>query len=389
MSSEKPLARLHYLDNLRTSLVVLVVLHHIALVYGAAAPFYYQEPPFDDPLAFLLLAGFVLLNQSWFMGALFLLAGYFTPGSLDRKGPRSFLRGRLVRLGIPILVGIFVLEPISRLGFFLMPASLTGITQAPTWSVYPALLGLGPLWFIALLLLFDVGYAAWRTAPRKRPPAPAGKASLPGYLAILFLVAALALTSYLIRMVVPLGQEIGLLVYFLNFPTIAYLPQYLIFFVLGIVSYRHDWFAKVPGSMGLAGFAAAVAAAVLLFPPAISGHLFSVEVAEPMLFLGDGHWQSAAYALWDSTTAVGLCLGVIVLFRRFFDGHGEFGRFLSRHSYAVYVIHTPIIVYLAFALRDVALQPLLKFVVAAVVMVPTCFAVAYGLRKMPPVAKVL
>ena len=389
MSSEKPLARLHYLDNLRTSLVVLVVLHHIALVYGAAAPFYYQEPPFDDPLAFLLLAGFVLLNQSWFMGALFLLAGYFTPGSLDRKGPSLFLRGRLVRLGIPVLVGIFVLEPIARLGFFLMPASVTGITQAPTWSVYPALLGLGPLWFIALLLLFDVGYAAWRMAASKRPTAFVSKAPLPGYWGIGAFIAALALASYLIRIAVPLGQEVGLLAYFLNFPTIAYLPQYLAFFVLGILSYRHDWFRKVSGSLGLAGFAAAVVAAVLLVPPAISGHLFSVEVAEPPRFQGDGYWQSAAYALWDSVTAVGLCLGLIALFRRFFDGHGGVGRLMSRHSYAVYVIHAPIIVYLAFALRGVALEPLLKFVMAAVVIVPTCFAVAYGLRKIPLVSKVL
>jgi hypothetical protein len=93
--------RLAYLDNLRTALVLLVVLHHVALVYGAFAPFYYQEPPFEEPLAFLASGVFVLSNQAWFMGVLFLLAGYFTPSAFDRHGMRKFVNGRLVRLGDP------------------------------------------------------------------------------------------------------------------------------------------------------------------------------------------------------------------------------------------------------------------------------------------------
>jgi glucan biosynthesis protein C len=33
-----------------------------------------------------------------------LIAGYFTPGSHNRKGAGPFLRDRLVRLGIPLLI---------------------------------------------------------------------------------------------------------------------------------------------------------------------------------------------------------------------------------------------------------------------------------------------
>ena len=75
-------SRLFFIDHLRAALVILVVLHHVALVYGAGAPFYYVEPPFNDPLAFLVLLVFVLFNQAWFMGALFLIAGYFTGGGV-------------------------------------------------------------------------------------------------------------------------------------------------------------------------------------------------------------------------------------------------------------------------------------------------------------------
>jgi len=97
------LLRLTDLDHLRAALVSLVIVHHVALVYGAIAPFYYVEPPFDDPLAYTLLGVFALTNQAWFMGTLFLLAGYFTPRSFDRRGASAFVRARLVRLGIPIL----------------------------------------------------------------------------------------------------------------------------------------------------------------------------------------------------------------------------------------------------------------------------------------------
>ena len=377
-------SRLFFIDHLRASLVILVVLHHLALVYGGIPPFYYFEPPFNDPLAGLIALVFVLFNQAWFMGAFFLLAGYFTPGSFDRKGPGSFLKARLLRLGIPVILFCFVLNPISRMGWWLMPASLTGITTPPTWQAYPRLLGLGPLWFVAMLLIFSFGYAAWRRLTRNRTSSSMSESSPPSYLGIGIFILALALVSYLVRIVIPLGTSVS------EFPTLAYLPQYLSFFVIGAVASRHNWFRTLPRSMGVVGFVTAVVAGVLLYPLAFSGHLFSLELT-PALdnAWGNGQWQSAVYALWDSTFAVGICLGLITLFRRFFNGQGRFGRFLSQHGYTVYIIHIPTIVFLAFALGGIELAPLLKFGMAAVIMIPTCFAVAFIVRKIPRVSRIL
>jgi len=378
-------SRLFFIDHLRAALVILVVLHHVALVYGASVQgFYYLEPPLTGPLAFLVLLVFVLFNQAWFMGAFFLLAGYFTPGSFDRKEPGSFLKARLRRLGIPIILFYFVLSPISRMGWWLMPASLTGITTPPTWQAYPRLLGLGPLWFVAMLLIFSFGYAAWRMLTRNRTSSSMSRSSPPSYLGIGIFILALALVSYLVRIVIPLGTSVS------EFPTLAYLPQYLSFFVVGTVASRHNWFRTLPSSMGVVGIVTAVVAGGLLFPLAFSGHLFSLELTPALENAwGNGQWQSAVYALWDSIFAVGMCLGLIALFRRFFNGQGRFGRFLSQHSYAVYVIHIPIVVVVAYALRGIKLAPLLKFGVAAVIGVPLCFAVAYIVRRIPLVSRIL
>jgi glucan biosynthesis protein C len=367
-------ARLYFADHLKVALVTLVVLHHLAVIYAANTPFYYLEPAYSDVAALLILVIFQLLNQAYFMGFFFLLSGYFTPNSYDRKGPRRFLKDRLLRLGIPLIVFMFVLNPIASIGIYQMPSSLTGITTPLTWQQYPHLISMGPLWFVAMLLIFDFGYAAWRLVRRNRPPLPETATRPPGYLALGSFILALALASYLVRIGAPLGK------YILHFPSLAYLPQYLSFFILGTLAFRRDWLRTIPSSMGKAGFAAALGATILLFPIALRGGDG---------FLGGGNWHSAVYTLWDSTFSVGMCLGLITLFRRFFDRQGKPGRFLSRHAYTVFIIHAPIIVFLAIAVRNLQLEHLLKFGMTAIIGVPLCFAAASLVRRIPLASRIL
>ena len=87
--------------------------------------------------------------------------------------------------------------------------------------------------------------------------------------------------------------------------------------------------------------------------------------------------------------SVGMCLAAITFFRRFFAKESNFGRFLAQQSYAVYIIHVPIVVFIAIALKGVELVPMLKFVILAVFTVPTCYVVAFILRKVPGVSKVI
>lgn len=365
-------SRLFFIDHLRVALTILVVLHHLAVIYGASALFYYLEPPKNDPLASLVLLVFVLMNQAYFMGFFFLISGYFTPGSVDQKGSDSFFKDRLLRLGIPLVVFMLMLGPIASIGLYYW----TGITT-PFIQLYPNLIGVGPLWFVAMLLLFDFGYFIWRY---NRPPVQPSAQPLehvfrpPSYLAVGLFILALALASYIIRMVVPMGMSL------FGFPTLSYLPQYLSFFILGAITFRRNWFRTIPNSMGKVGFIVALVATIVLLPLALSG---GVD------FLGKGYWQSAAYALWDSTFAVGMCLGLITFFRHFLNRSGKFSRYLSRHAYTVYIIHAPIIVFLALALRWFHPEQLLKFGLAALIGVPLCFAVAYLVRKIPLASRIL
>jgi len=114
---------LFFIDNLRVWLAVLVVLHHLSVIYAANTAFYYVEPA-NNALTTVALVFFQLFNQAYFMGLFFFLSGYFTPASYDRKGAGVFLKDRLLRLGVPLLVFAFVLGPVASIGKYQMPAAL-------------------------------------------------------------------------------------------------------------------------------------------------------------------------------------------------------------------------------------------------------------------------
>jgi len=341
--------RLYFADNLRTWMVILVVLQHLAALYNT-------------------LYLFMMLNSAYFMGLLFLFSGYFTPGSFERKGPGTFLKDRLLRLGIPTLVYFFILSPIASWGY--------QMTQSPVGNAAAGRFGLGPMWFAVMLLVFDLGYLAWRTISKNRPerPTPEYRRRLTLRAVALFMLA-LAAASYLLRIVIPYGTTI------LEFPSLDYLTQYLSFFLIGMFTFRQGWLRSIPGSVGQLGFVSAVLATVILFPAALIG-LGSA-------FIGHGSWQSAIFALWDSIFAVGMSLALVTFFRRFLNGGKKFGRFLSQHSFTVYIIHAPIIVFLMLALRGLQTQPQLKFCLAAIVGLPLCFGIAWLIRKIPLVKKIL
>src|ERR1019366_8204131 len=97
-------ARLGYIDNLRSTMIVWVVVFHTAITYSHIGSWYYSDPkPADEVSSFVFLT-LEVHSQAFFMGLLFLLAGYFVSGAFDRKGIRRFMADRFVRLGVPSLV---------------------------------------------------------------------------------------------------------------------------------------------------------------------------------------------------------------------------------------------------------------------------------------------
>jgi len=169
-------ARDFYIDRLRSVMTALVIFHHTAITYGAIGGWIWREvEPSRTPSGILLIL-FCSVNQAYFMGFFFLLAGYFTPASLERKGYARFILDRCIRLGLPLLA----------FGLLLGPFTAALVTSAQGEGFWPTIGWLwrhkqfinGPLWFAQALLIFSLAYCAWRTtfgsplASAQRVPKP-------------------------------------------------------------------------------------------------------------------------------------------------------------------------------------------------------------------------
>ncbi|MBB3732532.1 acyltransferase family protein [Nonomuraea dietziae] len=350
--------RLAYVDNLRVVLTVLVVLHHVALTYGNIPVWYHVEPA-QDPSG-LALDVLVMFDQAFFMGLFFLLSGFFTPGSHDRKGARPFLRDRLVRLGIPLLVFLLLLRPLVTFGIYRE-------TDLPYWQFYLASWDPGPMWFVEVLLVLVAGYALVRRYGRAPRPVPQGA---PGLAAIAGYTLALAASTFLWRLVVPTGLYVPVL----GLPTPSHLPQYVSMFVLGTLAFRHGWFDALSRRAGRLGFAVAAACSLVLLP---------------VRFATQGVPSELAAATWEAVFAVGITIGLLVTFRERLNRQGPRGRFLSDQAYTVYFIHPVVLVGLSYAFSALHAAAIVKFAVVAVLALPLCWGLAYLVRSLPGAKRVL
>lgn len=374
-------SRLAFIDNLRTLIIVLVIMVHLSITYGGEGSWYYEEGEPD------LLSGIVLtlhnaVNQSFFMGCLFLISGYLTPASFDRKGPRRFLIDRVVRLGIPMLFYDLVIHPFMIYWLGRNGAIKLGSFRDWAASYYTSFhIGHGPLWFVEALLLFSIGYVAWRLVNRTTNPSPEdGKA--PGVRSLALLAISLGVATFLVRLLWPIGWSFGPLNF--QFP---FFPQYIVTFILGIVAYRRQWLLRLPRAAGIPALALAAVFVLVLFP--LLGVLGGFDEASLSRYSGGFHWQALALALCEQSLGVLLIVGLLVLFRERLNRSSKLSRAASANSFATYVIHAPVLIVFALMVREIHLYPLLKFTLVTLAVVPLCFLLAALIRQVPGAHRIL
>ena len=356
-----------------------VILHHTAITYGAMGGwFYYELKPSGAPSS-LLLTLFCATNQAYFMGFFFLLAGYFTPPSLERKGYARFLGDRFLRLGLPLLAFIVFLGPLTAA----MVTASQGKGFWPTcvylWN--HAVIINGPMWFTQALLMFSIGYCAWRAmagSPLKKveqtpKPVPAGRWWLLSALA----AGAVALA---IRQVVPTGVNIiGL--------QLGYFSSYIFLFALGIAAWRYDWLRQLQWKNARAWIVGLIATWTAM-PAAI---LIARTLNGPgkSNFGGGLSWTAVFYALWEPLVAWGLIAAWLLLFRAHMNRVSPFWTWLNRRAYAVYIIHPPILVGVALLLHPMVAPALVKFCVTGSLACIACWLVADPLVRLPGLRRVV
>jgi peptidoglycan/LPS O-acetylase OafA/YrhL len=368
-----------YIDRLRSVVTALVILHHTAITYGAIGGWFWHElTPSDAPSSHLLIL-FCTTNQAYFMGFFFLLAGYFTPASLERKGYARFIYDRFLRLGLPLLAFGLILGPLT--------AGIVAMAQGD--GFWPTIVQLwqrkefinGPLWFAQALLIFSLAYCAWRAlagsplAQAQRPPkpVPAGRWWLLSALG----VGAAALA---IRQFVPTGVNVcGL--------QLGYFATYIFLFSIGIAAWRYDWLLQLNWKNARAG----VIALVIAWPLMPLGSIIALALngAGKSNFSSGLSWTAILYALWEPFVAWGLIAVWLLLFRERMNQPSALWAWLNRRAYAVYIIHPPVLVSISLLLHGWIAPALVKFAVVGLLACTATWLLADPLVCLPGIRRVV
>jgi peptidoglycan/LPS O-acetylase OafA/YrhL len=368
------------LDALRATLTLLVLFHHTAITYGALGGWFYREVPFDGKLQTSLLTLFCSINQAYFMGAFFLLAGYFTPGAVARHGASAYVKERLLRLGVPLLV----------FGLLIGPATFALAQTAEEHPFLETLLRLwahlkvvtGPLWFAQALLIFSFAFLAWRWLAARWPWTRAPQATprpFPTDRTLAIAALATGAAAFALRLLWPVGTDVlGL--------QLGYFASYVVLFAAGCIGAAARWLNDVPEKQArLWRFIAWLALPVLPAVALLAPHLPALQ--------GDasGGWnlKAAVYAFWEPLVAWGLILTLLRVFTRRFAVLSPIWAALTRRAYAVYIIHPPILVALALAWRSVEAPHLVKFAVTGTATCLVSFLVAGLLLRVPAIRRIV
>jgi len=365
------MARTDFLDRIRVVLTALVILHHAAIMFGAPGGWYLTYPAHGvaEKLPF---AVFVSVNQAFFMGFFFLLSGYFTALSYERKGAARFSRHRLLRLGIPLLVYGFVLGPLT----VALADMREGHPFLQNWAAMTAALRfeIGPLWFAWALLLFSAAYLLWR---RLRGGAGLGNWE-PRRRTMLLAALATGAAAFGLRLLVPVGEErLGL--------QVGYFASYSVLFAGGCAMAGSRWIERVGPQQAGRWPLVALFVAPLLF---VYGIYVSLVQGQPFETAGGWTLPALAYAFWEPFVAWGIILAMLVRFRRAGTSSPRWQPWAGQ-SYAAYILHPPLLTGIGLLVATLPLPNMLKFALAGVVGVVASFLLARLALKLPGAKSIL
>ena len=381
-------ARVAYLDNLKVLLVaVIIAAHGIAAYSDFESAWPYQDVQ-EVQLGAVSNGVFALVGLPavlFVMGLFFLISGLVTPGSVARKGPQVFARERLIRLGVPLAVWTLVIWAGAKWAVF----QVGGETSSFWWRFVHSdpFLDTGPMWFVEVLLVYSLAYAAWRlwrgkpaVAEDPQPASPSG-APLSGR-ALVAVAVAVSAGTVLVRLVFPLlSGQIGQ-------SHLWQWPQFVAMFGLGILAAQRGWLTPVPDRIRRGcGYAALFGVLAFL---TLVGTMILSDVDPEVWFEERLHWAPMTLAALEGPLAIGCGIWMLAVAQRRLDRRpGPFGRAMTRSAYAAFILQGVVLIGLMIALRPVGLPAEVKALCVAALGIALSFGLAWVLVTRTRIGRLL
>ncbi|WP_025034212.1 acyltransferase family protein [Bradyrhizobium sp. DOA9] len=379
--------RLHALDALRGGALLLGIVLHAAMSFVPATPRFWF---IQDTHPSLLLGLLTFTIHVFRMTAFFLMAGFFARMSFHRRGTQGFVRDRLQRIGLPLVIGwpiLFTLMSLIAIWASHFPNGGWSRSWPPVLPNFP----LTHLWFIYVLLELYAAMLLLRSAFAWLDASGTWRAAIDRLFAGIMRGPLAALVP-----AIPIGIAFCLDQRWINVMGVRTPDQSLITnaqawigfgtaFGVGWLLHRQIDLLRTIERRWLPHLLLAFGLILISF--VLSGVMLSASGAPtlPVSFATLRLVSAVLYAaaIWISVFAVmGLAL-------RFMSGFSLTWRYLADASYWLYLIHMPIVMALQVMLSQLDWPGLIKFAIILVVAILPMLASYHLLVRFTLVGAVL
>ncbi|MBX9824480.1 MAG: acyltransferase [Xanthobacteraceae bacterium] len=379
------------LGNLRAFAILLVVSFHSVIAYVVfkpspqpftAPPYAWRAFPIADPAHWFGFDLYCAFQYVALMALMFFLSGLFVWPSLRRKGAQTFILDRAWKIGMPFLLGVGLLMPLAHYPIYsvsaLNPSWREFFAQWLSLPFWPS----GPLWFLWVLLAFDVTAAAlYRFAPSigERLGAYAAQAAnSPGRYC--FALVGVAVLAYLPLAAFFKPWDWGQIGPFAFQKSLVLHDAVFFFAGLGIGAggiesglLRSD--GPLPGRLALWTLAAALTFIAWMLMTALT-------MDDTPLGIGPFPQLVVVVNLLFVLAAATACFAFAAVVLRFAGRHWPVADELSSNAYAIYLFHYLFVVWLQYALLGLALPAIVKATIVFGVALLMSWAAAIAARRI-------
>jgi peptidoglycan/LPS O-acetylase OafA/YrhL len=315
-------SRKHFIDNIRSVTVLLVIVYHVVYIFNSAGgPKTIGEngiPAFD---------GLCYFVYPWLMTIMFLLAGVSARYALQKRNEKQFLKERVQKLLIPVIGGMFLIGWLNGWVTYQYVDMFEG-NNTPVFIKYLIFcLMIGPLWFnIELFVISAVLLLVKKIDKKDNLARLAEKANV---FAVLLLVIPFWGSSFL-----------------LNTPLVTTFRNgiYLFVFFAGYYIFSQDKIIRM-----LAKFRFLLLAAGILLGILEIYYFYGKNFADDKCLT---HPLTNIYA-WIMMTAIIGC------FRQYFNKTNKIMDYLKSRSFCWYLCHYPIMALIGYILVSIFKLPMI------------------------------
>lgn len=343
--------RKHYLDNIRWTTVVIVVIYHVFYMYnaqgiaGGLGKITSLDVQYHDL--------FMYVVYPWMMPILFIVSGISSRLYLEKHTDKEYMRNRTLKLLVPSTIGLFVFQFIQGYISMALSDAFASMNGVPALIVYliMAISGSGVLWYAQILWFFCVMLSGIRRLEKDRGWKLGSKANI----AVLLLLAV----------PVWLSAQSG------NVPVVAVyrFGFYSCLFFLGYFIFSHDEVIEILKKYFPVIVSVALALCVAFCLTYFGKNICDAPINRSILF--------TAYS-WFA------CLAILGGYAGYFDLESGLTRWMNRHSFGLYVFHYLGISSVAlFLARPGYLSPFLIYLLSLAAGFAAGYGIEYVISRLP------